>query len=80
MAQILVRNLSEKLVRRIKRRAVAGGRSLQGEVKTALEKAYEDPTVDRREFLRLADKFRESFKGRTFSDSTQMIREDRDSR
>ena len=80
MAQILVRNLSEKLVRRIKRRAAAGGRSLQGEVKTILEQAYEEPKLDRQAFLRLADKIRESFKGRRFSDSTKMIREDRDRR
>ena len=84
MAQILVRNLSEKLVRRIKRRAAAGGRSLQGEVKTALENAYEkpkeQPRLDRLEFLRLADKIRKSFKGRRFSDSTKLIRKDRDGR
>ena len=78
MAQILVRNLDEKVVRRLKRRAKAGGRSLQGEAKSILEQAAEQPKPDRRAFLRMVDKFRESFKGRQFSDSTELIREDRD--
>lgn len=39
MAQVLVRNLTEKVVARLKKRAEQRGRSLQAEVKEILEQA-----------------------------------------
>jgi antitoxin FitA len=80
MAQILVRNLDEKTVRSLKRRAKAGGRSLQGEAKAILEQAAQEPGWDRRAFLRKIDEFRNSFKGQVFSDSTELIRQEREER
>ncbi|MDH4305494.1 MAG: hypothetical protein OEV53_15670 [Nitrospira sp.] len=77
MAQVLVRNLNDKVVARLKKRAKTRGRSLQAEVKTILEEAARDVPED---FWKEADRIREQLKrsGRKFSDSTALIREDRD--
>jgi plasmid stability protein len=77
MAQVLVRNLTDKVVARLKKRAKNRGRSLQAEVKTILEEAAKDVPED---FWKEADRIREQLQrsGRTFSDSAALIREDRD--
>lgn len=77
MAQVLVRNLTDNVVARLKKRAKTQGRSLQAEVKTILEEAAKDVPED---FWKEADRIREQLKrsGRKFSDSTSLIREDRD--
>ncbi len=41
MAQLLVRNIEESVKRRLKKRAEANGRSLEGEVREILRKAAE---------------------------------------
>jgi plasmid stability protein len=75
MAQVLVRQLNKKVVDRLKRRAREHGRSLQSEVKTILEEAVPDyeGAWKRIEFIRT--KLQRS--GRKFSDSADLIREDR---
>jgi antitoxin FitA len=77
MAQVLVRNLTDSVVARLKKRAKTRGRSLQAEVKTILEEASKDVPED---FWKEADRIREQLKrsGRKFSDTTGLIREDRD--
>ena len=80
MSQILVRNVKPQVLRRLKRRAAKGGRSLQSEVAAILERATEEPMMDRAAAVRLAKRIRDSFGGRKFSDSTELIREDRDRR
>ena len=45
MAQVLVRQLDNKVVVRLKKRAKEHGRSLQSEVKTILEEAVPDPRI-----------------------------------
>ncbi len=77
MAQVLVRNLDDKVVARLKKRAERQGRSLQAEVKTILEEAAKEETGD---FWEAAERIRERLKrsGRKFSDSAALIREDRD--
>jgi plasmid stability protein len=75
MAQILVRNLDERVVRRLKRRAKAAGRSLQAEAKAILEDAAK---LDMEAARKVLEKFRAQFGDRTFSDSAELIREDRD--
>jgi len=77
MAQILVRNLDERVVRRLKARARRSGRSLQAEVRTILEQT---PTLDMKAALKLADKIRRSFGDRRFEDSAKLIRRERDRR
>lgn len=76
MAQVLVRQLNEKVVERLKKRAKEHGRSLQSEVKTILEEAVPDYEAA---WLRI-EAFRGRLKksGRKFGDSAGLIREDRD--
>lgn len=77
MAQVLVRNLQDKVVARLKKRAKTRGRSLQAEVKTILEEAAKEEFAD---FWKEAERIRERLKrsGKKFSDSAELIREDRD--
>ena len=77
MAQILVRDVGEAAVARLKRRAKRRGRSLQGEVKAILEEVAgrEAAMVKAR---REAARIRARFAGRSFSDGTALIREDRE--
>lgn len=77
MAQILVRNLDEETVKRLKKRARDDGRSLQSEVKHILSQAAYEPTVDMEKARKMLEEFRRRFKGRKFSDSVELIREDR---
>jgi antitoxin FitA len=78
MAQILVRALDEALVARLKERARENHRSLQGEVRAILEEAGAEAT--RSEALAIVDKWRRylEVRGKTFSDSAEMIRKARD--
>ena len=78
MAQILVRNLDEKVVDRLKKNAKQRGRSLQAEVKTILEQAANAPRADSESARKLILNIRRRFKGRDFPDSAELIREDRD--
>jgi plasmid stability protein len=78
MAQLLVRDLDPAVVARLKEKARPNQRSLQGELKAILEEAAARATRD--EALAMIDKWQRKWGGRVFSDSTQMIREDRDRR
>ena len=74
MAQVLVRNLNEKVVARLKKRAEQRGRSLQAEVKEILEQAAgRDPV----EIRRTVERVRRMLGDKRFSDSAALIREDR---
>ncbi|MFQ5740399.1 MAG: Arc family DNA-binding protein [Acidobacteriota bacterium] len=77
MAQILVRDLDEKIVETLKRRAREDGRSLQSEVKAILEQAANAPKVDMETARKISSEFRRRFKGRRFPDTVQLIREAR---
>jgi len=76
---VLIRDLSEKTVKELKKRAAVNNRSLQAELKAIL-----DATADRDRHLRKwrkdTDRIYNELKksGRKFSDSTELIREDRD--
>lgn len=74
MSQILVRNLDDAAVERLKSRARAHGRSLQAEAKDILEQSAR---IDVAEARKLVDCIRRSFEGRKFDDSTELVREDR---
>lgn len=78
MAQILVRELDEEVVERLKRRARRDGRSLQSAVKAILEKAAHEPTVDVETARKMCEDFRRRFRGRQFPDTATLIREDRE--
>jgi plasmid stability protein len=76
MAQLLVRDLDPAVVGRLQDNARPNHRALEGEVKAILEEAAERAT--RQEALAMIDKWQRKWGDRVFSDSTQMIREDRD--
>ena len=76
MAQILVRQLNDKLVERLKKRAKEHGRSLQSEVKTILEEAVPDYEGAWKRIAKWQKDLKQA--GKTFSDSTLLIRADRD--
>jgi plasmid stability protein len=76
MAQVLVRRLDSKVVVRLKKRAREHGRSLQSEVKTILEEAVPDYEAAWKRIERFRKRLHKS--GRRFSNSADLIREDRD--
>jgi plasmid stability protein len=76
MSSILVRDLDAKIVGRLKAIAKTHGRSLQGEVKAILTEAISFLSVE--EAALVAAGWRKKLKGRQFSDSASLIREDRD--
>jgi plasmid stability protein len=77
MGQILVRDLNDEVIERLKDRARNDGRSLQSEVKLILEQAAQ---ADVKAARKLANDIRKRFKGRRLTDSADLIREDRDGR
>lgn len=78
MAQILVRDMDEAAVERLKKRAKEQGRSLQAEAKIILERAANEPKVDMETARKMAEEIRKRFKGKKFPDVVELIREDRD--
>jgi len=74
MAQILIRNVDEATLNKLKARARRSHRSLQGEISEILERAVR-ADVDR--FLTKAAKLRQKLAGRPFTDSGQLLAEDR---
>jgi len=78
MSDLLVRNVPEAVVDDLKRRAAGNRRSLQAEILTILEEAVEEGRR-RERFFETADEFRTKLAqtGRQFSDSIDLIREDR---
>ena len=74
MAQVLVRQLEDKVVAALKARARRNNRSLEEELRAILTSAAKP---DKAEFWRLAGEIRSRSKS-TGPDSTELIREDRD--
>lgn len=74
MPDILVRGLQPSTIERLKERAKENGRSLQSEARLALENAA-GKTLD--EVLKAAGDWRRRH-GRSFEDSAELIRKDRD--
>jgi len=75
MAQLLVRNLDEDLVRRLKQRAAAAGRSAEAEHRMILEQALKPDIAT---FKDGARQLRERTKGRGGPEGWEIIRADRD--
>lgn len=80
MAQILIRDLDDALVQRLKERAKRNHRSLQGEVKAILEEVAR-PRMSKEEMRARFERWQKYWErqGKTFSDSTELLRQDRDS-
>ncbi len=74
MPQILIRNIDESTLERLKTRAAQNGRSLQAEVKMILDQAA---YVDLQTARLTAARIREKLKGRSTTDSVDLLREER---
>jgi len=74
MAQVLVRNLGNATVERLKRRARSHGRSLQAELHDILERAARTDIADAR---RTAEQIRRKLVDREHTDSAELVGEDR---
>lgn len=79
MATINVRQLDDDVVERLKRRAAANHRSLEGEVRHILQRAVDDDIAAKRAvFLEASDRLRQKTRGRRQTPAEVLIREDRD--
>ena len=75
MAQVVIRNIDDDAIRRLKSRAARKGVSLERELRTILTEAAR---VDRAGFGERAAAFRRKLAHRRHSDSTALIRKDRE--
>lgn len=74
MARILVRDIDDATVRRLKDRARRHGRSLEGEARLILTQAA---GIGFEEARKLARRWHKKLAGRELPDSTELIRKDR---
>lgn len=74
MARILIRDLDDETVKRLKDRARRHGRSLEGEARVILTRAA---GLSFEEAKKLARQWHKKLAGRQLPDSTELIREDR---
>ncbi len=74
MAQILIRGLEEDVVARLKDRAASRGRSLESEARSILESAAGFTAEEAR---RTVNEWQKRLAGRKFSDSVELLSEDR---
>jgi plasmid stability protein len=74
---VLIRDLDEKTINELKKRAETGKRSLQAELKAIIEEAA---ARDWQRTWAAADHIFEELRatGRKFSDTTELLREDRE--
>jgi antitoxin FitA len=77
MANLLIRNLDDDVLKELKAAAKAHGRSLQAEIHAVLRSACARRLADTR---RLSSRWLKRLHGSTQSDSAALIREDRDTR
>jgi len=74
MARVLIRNLDERTVERLKKRASRNNRSLQAELQLIVERAAASDVVDSRA---VAGRIRRKLLDRKHSDSVALIANDR---
>ena len=77
MPQLLVRGVPQDVVEALKRRATEHGRSAEAEHRIILEQALQ---AGRAGFWERAAELREEMRGRKLTNSTDLIRQDRDER
>ena len=74
MAQILIRGLEDEVVARLKDRATSHRRSLESEARSILESATGFTAEEAR---RVVNDWQRRLAGRKFSNSVELLREDR---
>ncbi len=77
MADVLIRNIDEKTLEKLKAKAESNNRSLQGELHEIL-KEYVGPDIEEARSMVNEILVEYRAEGRTFSDSADDLREDRD--
>jgi antitoxin FitA len=77
MPDVLIRDLDRAVLDQLKASALANGRSLQAEIHEVLRNAAKMRTAWTRQ---LSGTWHRRLAGKRFSDSTKLIREDRDER
>jgi plasmid stability protein len=76
MAQVIVRNLDEGAVKRLKARAKVKGRSLEAELREILERESRPKSLS--EFKSRLEEFHKKIGNRKHTDSVKLLREERD--
>jgi plasmid stability protein len=74
MARVLIRNLDDRAVEKLKARALRNGRSLQAELQFIVERAA---TIDMIDSRGVAARIRQMLSDRKHSDSAALIADDR---
>ncbi len=74
MAQLLIRDIDPMIIKRLKQSAKLHKRSLQGELKSIVEGAAK---MTMTEAYAVSKAWHKQLSGRTFTDSTALLREDR---
>ena len=77
MAQVLIRDLDDEVVKALKKRAEQNHRSLQRELKAIITEAARPRRIDPKLLARI-DALRNSLKGRIHGDSVDLIRKERE--
>lgn len=81
MTQVVIEDLDPLIVEKLLVRAQLRGRSLEAELKAIIEAAAEAEVVDQAAAMAAAlkriEQARQKYAGRTFSDSVELLREDR---
>jgi plasmid stability protein len=78
MAQFLIRDVPEPIAAALKKRAKQNGRSTEAELRVILDETLKPKSKD---FWAEADRLREELRAKGYSfDSTELVRQDRDSR
>jgi plasmid stability protein len=75
MAQVLIRDVAPSIVESLKARAHRNRRSLEAELRVIVEKAAQEDVMDS---VAEVNRVRAMFAGRSFDDSSELVREDRD--
>jgi plasmid stability protein len=75
VAQVVIRDVDERDLERLRTRARDNGRSLESELRLMIKDQARQTAPDWREAL---EEVQRRFAGRRFSDSADLIREDRD--
>lgn len=74
MARVLIRDLDERTVERLRRRATRNGRSLQAELHMIVERAAKSDVLESRD---VAARIRRKLAGHKHSDSAALVADDR---
>lgn len=74
---VLIRNIDEDILEKLKKKAAANNRSLQAELKSLLE-THAGPDIEKVRAMARESIRKYKAEGRKFSDSTKEIREDRE--